>query len=67
MRRIVYYVASSLDGFISGLNDDISGFVASGNGVDKYLSDLANFDISTVYNQDNLPILIWNITFFLTI
>ena len=44
MRKIVYYVASSLDGFISGLNDDISGFVASGNGVDKYLTDLANYD-----------------------
>lgn len=44
MRKIVYYVASSIDGFISGLNDDISGFVGTGNGVDKYLSDLANFD-----------------------
>lgn len=44
MRKIVYYVASSLDGFISGLNDDISGFVASGTGVDKYFSDLAGFD-----------------------
>ena len=44
MRKIVYYVASSLDGFISGLNDDISGFVGTGNGVEKYLSDLLNFD-----------------------
>ena len=44
MRKIVYYVASSLDGFISGLNDDISGFVGTGNGVEKYLSDLSNFD-----------------------
>ncbi len=44
MRKIVYYVASSIDGFISGLNDDISGFVGTGNGVDKYLADLANFD-----------------------
>jgi len=44
MRKIVYYVASSIDGFISGLNDDISGFIESGNGVDKYLEDLANFD-----------------------
>ncbi len=44
MRKIVYYVASSIDGFISGLNDDISGFVASGDGVDRYLSDLANYD-----------------------
>lgn len=44
MRKIVYYVASSLDGYIAGLNDDISGFVATGNGVEKYLSDLAEFD-----------------------
>src|SRR5688572_2194558 len=44
MRKIVYYVASSLDGFISGLNEDISGFVGSGSGVEKYLADLANFD-----------------------
>jgi dihydrofolate reductase len=44
MRKIVYYVACSIDGFISGLNDDISGFVGTGNGVDKYLADLANFD-----------------------
>lgn len=44
MRKIVYYVASSIDGFISGLNDDISGFVGTGNGVDKYLTDLADFD-----------------------
>ncbi|TAE02105.1 MAG: dihydrofolate reductase [Bacteroidetes bacterium] len=44
MRKIVYYVASSIDGFISGLNDNISDFVVTGNGVDKYLADLANFD-----------------------
>jgi dihydrofolate reductase len=44
MRKIIYYVASSLDGFICGLNADISGFVGTGNGVEKYLSDLKNFD-----------------------
>lgn len=36
-------MASSIDGFIAGPNDDISDFVAGGNGVDKYLSDLKNF------------------------
>ncbi|HEY4656084.1 MAG TPA: dihydrofolate reductase family protein [Cyclobacteriaceae bacterium] len=44
MRKIVYYVASSLDGFISAPNDDISGFVEGGNGVEKYFRDLAEFD-----------------------
>lgn len=43
MKKIIYYVATSLDGFISGPNDDISGFVPGGNGVDKYLSDLKEF------------------------
>jgi dihydrofolate reductase/ribosomal protein S18 acetylase RimI-like enzyme len=44
MRKIIYYVAASLDGFISGPNGDISAFAATGNGVKKYLSDLKNFD-----------------------
>jgi len=44
MRKIVYYVASSLDGYISGLNKDISGFVGTGSGVDRYLADLSKFD-----------------------
>jgi dihydrofolate reductase len=44
MRKIIYYVAMSLDGFISGDNGDISGFVGDGNGVAKYLADLAGYD-----------------------
>lgn len=44
MRRIVYYVAISLDGFISGKKGDISGFVSAGNGVDQYREDLKAFD-----------------------
>jgi dihydrofolate reductase len=44
MGRIVYYVAVSLDGFIAGPNEDISGFVQSGPGVDQYLQDLQGYD-----------------------
>ncbi|MEP1305263.1 MAG: dihydrofolate reductase family protein [Balneola sp.] len=44
MPKIIYYVAGSLDGYIAGENDDISTFVASGKGVEKYLSDLQKFE-----------------------
>jgi dihydrofolate reductase len=44
MRNIVYYVATSLDGFISGPDGDISGFVSKGSGVDQYLQDLQAYD-----------------------
>lgn len=44
MRQIVYYVATSIDGFISGPDDDISGFTPTGSGVDQYLQDLKSFD-----------------------
>ena len=43
MAKIIYYVASSIDGFIAGPNDDVSDFATGGNGVDKYLSDLQDF------------------------
>jgi dihydrofolate reductase len=44
MRKITYYVATSLDGYIAGANDDISGFVSGGSGVERYLADLAGYD-----------------------
>jgi dihydrofolate reductase len=43
MGKIVYYVASSIDGYIAGTNGDISQFILQGKGVEKYQSDLANF------------------------
>ncbi|WPP50371.1 dihydrofolate reductase family protein [Catalinimonas niigatensis] len=44
MRNIVYYVASSLDGYISGPEEDISMYVSEGSGVEQYLKDLQSFD-----------------------
>jgi len=43
MKKIVYYVATSLDGYIAGKNGDISQFLMQGKGVDKYQADLLNF------------------------
>ena len=44
MRDIVYYVATSVDGYIAGPKGDASQFKASGAGVNQYLEDLQNFD-----------------------
>lgn len=44
MRLITYYVAASLDGFIAGPGDDISGFVQNGRGVEQYRQDLQRYD-----------------------
>lgn len=44
MKKIIYYVAISIDGFIAGPNEDISGFTAAGDGVNKYLEDLKDFE-----------------------
>lgn len=43
MRNIIYYVATSLDGYIAGPNEDISKFAAAGEGVQQYLADLQAF------------------------
>lgn len=44
MRNIVYYVGISIDGYISGIDGDIQGFIPEGNGIDRYMSDLKEFD-----------------------
>jgi len=43
MQKIIYYVASSLDGFIAGKNDDISQFILESKGVEKYKAELLEF------------------------
>lgn len=43
MNKIIYYVATSLDGFISGPNSGISKFLSHGDAVEKYKADLLNF------------------------
>lgn len=40
----MYYVAISLDGYISGVDGNIEGFMHEGNGIDRYLSDLNTYD-----------------------
>ncbi|NRB51312.1 MAG: dihydrofolate reductase [Saprospiraceae bacterium] len=44
MREIIYYVATSLDGYIAGPDEDISLFAFEGNGVEQYQKDLQGFD-----------------------
>ncbi|WP_313190340.1 dihydrofolate reductase family protein [Sphingobacterium sp.] len=44
MKKIIYYVASSIDGFISGENDDVSGFSYDGEAIKKYLEELQAFN-----------------------
>lgn len=44
MRKIIYYVATSLDGYIAGKGGDISMFPLEDNLVDQYTYDLESFD-----------------------
>ncbi len=44
MRKIIYYVATSIDGYIMGGDENMDSFVGTGSGVEKYLNDLQKFD-----------------------
>jgi len=43
MSAIIYYVAISLDGYIAGPDDDVSGFESDQKAIDCYLADLQAF------------------------
>jgi dihydrofolate reductase len=44
MRRIIYYVGVSLDGYIAGVENGIDSFIHNGPGADQFLEDLKQFD-----------------------
>lgn len=44
MRKIIYYVASSIDGFIAGEDDDTSCFYTEGDCIEQYQYDLESMD-----------------------
>jgi len=39
MRKIEYYVAMTVDGYIAGPNENISGYVNEGTGLDQVTHD----------------------------
>lgn len=43
MKKIIYYVAQSVDGFIAGKNDDVTAFIHQGKSIEKYQNDLSQF------------------------
>ncbi len=43
MKKIVYYVATSVNGYISGTNEDISLFIQQGESINKYFEDLKSY------------------------
>ena len=44
MRKIVYYVASSIDGFIAGADGSINGFLMEGEHADDFVSSFSDYD-----------------------
>ncbi len=76
MKKINYYVATSLDGYISGENGDISKFILQGAGLKNinliwqilvqslWVEKPMNLDLNMGSNQGSPLILIWNTTSF---
>ena len=44
MRKIIYHIATSIDGFIAGKGGDVSGFLMEGEHADEFMASFANYD-----------------------
>jgi len=56
MRKIIYYVASSIDGYIMDSDETIEKFVGDGSGVEQYLNDLKSFDTVIMGSDKNIEV-----------
>lgn len=43
-RRIIYHIATSVDGFISGMDGNVNGFLLKGDHTDDFFLTLRNYD-----------------------
>ncbi|PKL30446.1 MAG: dihydrofolate reductase, partial [Spirochaetae bacterium HGW-Spirochaetae-10] len=44
MRKLIYHVAVTVDGFIARKNGSVDGFLMQGDHVDAYLEHLKDYD-----------------------
>ncbi len=44
MRKIIYHIASSIDGFIAHENGSVSGFLMEGPHADEFVQSFSNYD-----------------------
>lgn len=44
MRKIIYYIATSIDGYIAGKDGSISGFLTEGEHADDFVASMQSFD-----------------------
>lgn len=51
MKRIMYYAACSLDGYVAGRNGDIGMFIRKGSAADHYRRQLETFDTVIMCRQ----------------
>ena len=45
MRKIIYHIATSIDGFIASKEGDVSGFLMEGEHADEFMASIAKYDV----------------------